>query len=461
MAFYSEVVEVDVNLATQPLSTESFSLPLFIVPHNLNTDRVRSYSQLSQLVEDGFATGSAAYNFANLCFSGKFAPGMIKIGRQALTDYKADFNGITQTGADVTLSVKVKSGTITFTKSFTGVVGDTTATAIAAAFATAIEADGDIGTLVTATATTGVLTVAPTASQPLSVGVQAGKAALSNTSAETPTDAYQAIMLEDSDFFYVAASDHNSGRQVTLATATAADHKIFVYGTQEADVKTKSNTTNVFALMKAANLDWACGMYHEYADLTYPEGAVIGCTASINFDEYGADSLHQKTLVGLSVSKLTLTEREAIEFHNGNYAIQYRGAGSLFNGFMASRQFFDTMKFAAWLDARITESVYGLQKRASDSGRSLTFSNNDLPRVAAAIRANPINIGIKNGSILDGYDPETNQNFDPIITVPSRGEISTDDLANRVLNNVKVEVVYNCPIHYISIVANVVLDRVA
>jgi hypothetical protein len=189
------------------------------------------------------------------------------------------------------------------------------------------------------------------------------------------------------------------------------------------------------------------------------EGAVIGATASISFDNNGPDSLHQKTLKGLTVSTLTVTEREAIEFHNGNYAIMYRGAGSLFNGFMASRQFFDTMKFSAWLDARTTESVYGLMKRASDSGRSMTFSNNDLPRIKAAIQASPINTGIRYGSILDGYDPETNENFDPIITVPTRGQVTTDNLANRILDGVIVEVVYNCPLHYVKVKAYVVLTR--
>ena len=92
-----------------------------------------------------------------------------------------------------------------FTKSFTATATETTATAIAAKFAALIEADTDIKDLVVATATAGVLTIAPTASEKVSVGVQSGKAKISADSTETPVDAYNAIYLVDQDFFYVAS----------------------------------------------------------------------------------------------------------------------------------------------------------------------------------------------------------------------------------------------------------------
>ena len=457
--FLPEVVEVQVNLATSPTTVESFETPLFIVPHNVySSTRIQSYSSLDGLTDAGFAVGSAPYRFATLAFGGKFPPSLIKIGRAPLTAYTVDFADFTQTTDQI---VTLANGVTT--KSFTNTydVNDT-ATDIAAAFATLIEADVTFGALVTATADTGKLTIAPTlTTTPLSVGVQAGLCVLSATSTETPTDTYEACKDEDTDFFWVAAQDHNPAKQQTLAASVSADKKIFVYATQDANVKLKANTTNIFALMKAAAYDWVFGMYHEQADLVFPEGAIIGATAGINFDEYGADSLHLKTLSGLTVSNLTTTDREAIEFHNGNYAITYRGNGCLFNGFMASRQFCDTMKFAAWMDARITESVFALMYRASNAGKSMTFSNNDLPRIKNAIFNSPINVGLRNGSILDGIDPSTGENFEPIVTVPTRGEVPTNDLANRVLNDVEVEVIYNNPLHYVSIKANVLLSRQA
>lgn len=455
--FYQDPVEVSVALSTSPVSSEAFETPLFIVPHNVySSTRIQSYSSLDGLTDAGFAVGSAPYQFASLAFGGKFPPSLIKIGRAPLTAYTIDFTGFTQTG-DQTVTLAKGVTTKSFTHTYN--INDT-ATVIAAAFVTLITADVTFTALVTATNTAGKLIITPKlATTPISVGVQAGLCVLSATSTETPTDTYTTCKSEDTDFFWVAAQDHDPAKQQTLAASVSADKKIFVYATSDANVKLKANTTNIFALMKAAAYDWVIGIYHEHADLKFPEGAIVGATAGVNFDNYGPDSLHLKTMTGLAVSTLTLTEREAIEFHNGNYAIMYRGNGCFFNGYMASGQFCDTMKFAAWMDARITESVFGLMYRASNSGRSMTFSNNDLPRIKNAIMNSPINVGLRNGSILEGYDPETNENFEPIITVPTRGQVPTNDLANRILNDVEVEVVYNCPLHYARIQCTVLLSR--
>ena len=456
-SFIANPVEVTVSLETGSTTVESFETPLFIVPHNVySSTRIQSYSSLDALTDAGFAVGSAPYRFATLAFGGKFPPSLIKIGRAPLTAYTVDFTGFTQTADQI---ITLANGVTT--KSFTHIYNaNDTPTIIAADFVTAIKADTTFKNLVTATSVAGKLVIAPTLSTtPISVGVQAGVVTLSATSTETPTDTYEACKDEDTDFFWVAAQDHDATKQQTLAASVSADKKIFVYATQDANVKLKANTTNIFALMKAAAYDWVIGMYHEKADMVFPEGAIIGATAGINFDEYGADSLHLKTLSGLTVSNLTPTDREAIEFHNGNYAITYRGNGCLFNGFMASRQFCDTMKFAAWMDARITESVFGLMYRASNAGKSMTFSNNDLPRIKNAIFNSPINVGLRNGSILDGIDPSTGENFEPTVTIPTRGEVPTNDLANRVLNDVEVEVIYNNPLHYVSIRATVLLSR--
>lgn len=452
--FTPDVVNVTVTLESQPLETESFEVPLFITPHNAFTGRVANYTSVDELVAAGFAVGSAAWQFASLAFAGKFAPSQVKIGRQTLTAYQLDFTPYTQTGDAVTITVKHEG----VSASFTSVVADTTAVAIASDLATKIEAHATLGALVNAVATAGVLTVSAVTGV-LSLGIQSGSADFTTTSTETPLDAYTAIKTEDSEFFYVSSSDHTVSAQEALGAAVAVDHKIFVYSTKDTAALSKTDTTNIgYKFFMSAN-DWTQGIWNAKANQIYPEGAVIGATAAINFDEYGSDSLHLKTLVNLPVSSLTTTQREALETHNLNYSLMYRKASTYFNGFQGSGQFFDTMKFAAWLDARITESVYNLMKRASDVGASMTASNNDLPRFKAAIRNSPVNVGIQNGSILEGYDPTTNENFDPIIDVPTRGEITVSDLASRILRNLKVEVVYNSPVHYVRVKANVILSR--
>jgi len=453
--FYPDPVTVTVSLETAATEIESFGTPLFIVPHNVYTDtRIQSYTSLTTLTDAGFAVGSAPYKYAALAFGGKFPPSLIKIGRAPLTAYVVDFTGYTQTGDQI---ITLANGTTTVSLTNTYDVADT-ATDIAAAFAALIEADTTFGGLVDATSALGVLTIAPTlAATPISVGIQAGYASLEATSTETPTDTYEACKDEDTNFFWVGCQDKDKTKQQTLAVAVNADKKIFTYSTEDSACLAKGDTTNIGYLLQSASLDWACGMYHEHANMYFPEGAIVGAAAGTDFDNYGPDSLHLKAFSSLTTSTLTTTQREAIESYNLNSCITYRSSSCFFNGFMASGQFVDTMKFAAWLDARITESLFGLMYRNSNAGRSLTFSANDLPKLENAIRNSPINVGIRLGSILDGSDVETGEVFDPVISIPTRGQVPSNDLANRILNNVQVSVVYNNPLHYVRVNAVVQL----
>jgi len=91
----------------------------------------------------------------------------------------------------------------------------------------------------------------------------------------------------------------------------------------------------------------------------------------------------------------------------------------------------------------------------------MKMSDEDMPVIKSILTNNPINIGIRNGGILTGYDSVSKVSYDPVITVPRRAQIPTNDLANRILNDVKVELVYNNSLHYVKIRASVVLDRPA
>ncbi len=128
--FIPDVVEVTVDASgALPLSVEGFEVPLFIAEHNLNTSRVPvSFTDITSVAAYGFAVGSPVYNFCKNAFNGNFRPSLVKIGRQAVSSYDVDFNGYTQVGTDVTVSLVVNGAV----KSFTATATETTATAIAA-----------------------------------------------------------------------------------------------------------------------------------------------------------------------------------------------------------------------------------------------------------------------------------------------------------------------------------------
>ena len=51
MPYLDKVVDVTVNLGTQPIDTVGFETPLFIAIHNNFTERARVYAELDQMVE--------------------------------------------------------------------------------------------------------------------------------------------------------------------------------------------------------------------------------------------------------------------------------------------------------------------------------------------------------------------------------------------------------------------------
>ncbi len=91
MPYLDKVVDVTVNLGTQPIDTVGFETPLFIAIHNNFTERARVYAELDQMVEDGFAQGSAAYEFAAKAFGGVFPPQYVMIGRQDQKEHDCRF----------------------------------------------------------------------------------------------------------------------------------------------------------------------------------------------------------------------------------------------------------------------------------------------------------------------------------------------------------------------------------
>ena len=95
MSYNDNVVDVSVTLGTQPIDTVGFETPLFVGIHNVFKERARVYADLEQLVDDGFAPGSAVHKFAAKAFSGLFPPSYIIVGRQSMKNVEIDFTGKT------------------------------------------------------------------------------------------------------------------------------------------------------------------------------------------------------------------------------------------------------------------------------------------------------------------------------------------------------------------------------
>lgn len=455
MAYNDKVVDVTVALGTQPISTVGFETPMFLAIHNVFTERFRAYTDLDSLVDDGFAPGSPAHTFATKVFAGTFRPQYLMIGRQGFTNTIVDFTGQVNTDPDAPVALNVASGAYQ-TSVIVAVTGASTPTSIATALAAAINGDATLTTVMTATASAGVVTLAPKNGGSFSVGRDSGNMTITNTSGETVSSVLPQILTATENWYFLSTEQHTNAAILAAASFAAANYKLHVYST--ADELSKTPGSNSIAnQLKALQYDTTIGMYDPLADSAFSEGGIIGAMAS-NDPSYG-DSIHLKTLDGVIAPTLSATDRMTIWDQNLNFYRMINGVGSFYEGKCASGNYVDVVRFGHWLKFRTEESVFGYMSRRSNLGLSMKMSDDDLPNLKAVMMNSPINVGITNGSILTGYDSVNKVFYDPVITIPLRASIPTNDLAARTLNNVKVELVYNTPLHFVKIRMTVLLDK--
>lgn len=453
MAYNDKSVDVVVQLGTQPMDTVGFETAMFLAVHNQFDDRQRIYLSTDSMVDDGFAVGSPAYKFAEKAFSGNFRPQQVAIGRMKHLNTKVDFTDQVNT-VDVVVNISVAR----FEKAIKyAIVGGVPATPeqVASGLAAIIAADDDIKDFVSATASAGVLTI--DGLQTFSVGYGAGNYVITNVSDETVALTLDKVQDEDQNWYFLSTESHVDADLVASAAFAKTHYKFHVYSSSAANNKAQPNvTTSVADQLMALSYD-SLGLYDPRAEIDFPEGGVIGAMAS-NDPSFG-DSLHLKTMPGVIAPKLGENDRKNIWGRNMNFYRVINKLGSLYEGKTASGQYADTIRFAHWLKFRLEESVFSYMHRRSNMGLSLKMSDEDLPSLKGVMMNNPISVGIRNGSILTGLDTKNNVFYDPTITIPRRAEIPTNDIANRLLENVKVELVYNNSLHFVKIRAAVLLDR--
>ena len=78
-----DVVNVQISGDAPAITRAGFGVPLIAAYHTHNTDRVRSYTSLTAMAADGFATSEPAYQMASVIFSQQPRVPRIRVGRRA------------------------------------------------------------------------------------------------------------------------------------------------------------------------------------------------------------------------------------------------------------------------------------------------------------------------------------------------------------------------------------------
>lgn len=411
-----DVVNVIISLGTRPIDTSSFDIPLVLVAHNVWSDDVRTYSSASDLLTDGFASGSSAYLMAQDLFAGDFAPTEVKIARRALTQYEVNFTVLNET--DYTVALTVNTGAAVFAKTYTFTSDvDATNIEIATGLALLIESDVDVSAFVVADGATGTLTLAPQGVGQVSAGFVTDNMVVTSTSPETVATAMARAEQSTSSFFFLLCDSHTDTDIEAMAAYAESNRKIYVTSDDDADVIT-SATTDIASDLQDNSYNNTLFVASKDASTQFPEAAVVGAWAGTN---PGSSTLWGKTLKGVSIQDYTATEAGFAKSKNANVYINRGKVGFFEDGQMASGQFADIIRGALWLEITMEEDIFAFLKRKSDLGKKVPYTDLGISMIGNVMRKR-LDIGVKNG-FLESYK----------LLPPKAADQPDNDKANRVL----------------------------
>lgn len=411
MADIGNIVNVTVDRQTSPITVAGFGLPMFLGLHRGFTERYREYSSASAVGQD-FSTTSPEYKAAQAFFGQAVSINKIAIGRR-------DSGIVTYT--PVVANSQTYSVTLNGTLFSIPSDVDATATEIVTALTAAINGGSEP---VTASGTTTLILTADVVGVPFSVKATTNLTPVYTPSAETITEAFDAVKLENNDWYGMALYSHVKADQLEAMAWSQANLKLFGTSSSDTNIVDQSATvdvTSIASAAKAASYDRSFIIYSADA-ASYPECALFGGELA---RDAGKATWAYKTLRGITVDNLTETQRTNALAKNCNVYISYAESSYTEAGKTCEGTFIDIIRdidqYKSDIQVAVISRFFNLPKvPQTEVGAAIIQSE----LIATTRRA------INSGILAD--DPA------PVIFVPKVLDISTNDRANRILPDITI-----------------------
>ena len=197
--------------------------------------------------------------------------------------------------------------------------------AVAADIQSQIEADGDIGPLVTATVATNVVSITPTLpTNTFWISDLSDELSQTFQNPETAADMIAGIDLEDSDWYFLTADDHTQAFVTSAATTVEAQTRMYFMSSQESASLTaynESTSTDVLASLAQNDYLRTKGIFHQTADTEFPECRFVAYNAGFSAGSVSWENLQ----LGLGAGRNPTTNNLLTTTEKGN--IKDRAAG--------------------------------------------------------------------------------------------------------------------------------------
>lgn len=453
--FREKVVSVTLTYGATAISEVQFDIPLILTGHSVTGNVVDYFTSSDALLAAGFSTSDPAYQMAKLLFDGLFAPQQLIVGKRDVDQFT-----LTPIVTDsYTYVVTIKNGTKS--KDFKFVSDDTaTAQEIVVGLTEMINADTTYSAFFTVANDGAKMTFAPKAGAYASLSSQGFTRA--TTYENSILEDLTAISNEDNSYFWVVSDSHVDQDIIDVAGYVEEHDKVYFFSSSQPGIRTKATDNILERLGDMGYANTCFALWMTNADTVFPEAAVVGSICSA---QPGTTTLHGKTLVGVEIEKLDQTSENYIVQQNGNIYRKEHGVLFYRDGFMVNGFFVDYVVHALWFKARVEESLFALFKQQSMLGSGVRATSAGIALIRQAVMANPIQVGIRNGSISNEVvtSEETGLlvSLKPTVYIPSRADMTDAQINARLVDGMVIEYVYAGFFHYVKVQVNVLTNRTA
>lgn len=437
MAELDQIIQVNITRNTTSPSQVGFGTPMLASYHTKYVDRVRTYTSLSSMEDDGFTSADPAYKMAaDLLAQSPTVPNF-KVGR--LDNASAQTIDFTPSDTTEGLVYTIK---VTGPGGAASLAGETFSYTVAASDTVALICDGLVAAMA---ANVGSWTVTDNATHITIAADNSGELfGFSDLNAEleskdnTPDPGLAAdlgaILTADQDW-YGFALDSNSEAQINAAAAwVEANERIFIAQSSDNDILVSLTTTDIASDLQTAAYDRTALFFHR-GNQDYISAAFLGKALPPN---PGTVTNAYKTLSSINVDSLTSSNLTVLDAKGANHYTRLAGVNITRYGIVSSGEYLDIIQGTDWLKARIQERIYGV---LVNNGK-VPYTTSGINLIRAEILAQ-LRIGVQRGFLA--ASPE------PTCTVPAIGDVAAADKAQRLLQDVLFRATLAGAIHKVTV----------
>lgn len=423
MSTTTEVIETTIDIRDAAVSQQGFGTPLIAATHDFWPERVRTFTELVELVTSplNVPTDHPVYLNAARFKGQKPSASQFKVGkRDSLAEVTFELTPALAASGETVFNFTVDGIALTYT-----LVDGGTLAAACTAITAAITGDAGLADVTATAGATKVTVVGDTDGVRHSFSCSTRNIAYSETTIDPGIeDDLNAIWAADQDWYGLTID--SIGAQEILGAANWAETQAMLFFPTTMDAGCLgSGDTDVLSQLKAATLQRTIPMWHHRASEQFAGAAWAGKMLP---KAPGSANWANKSLSLVDVSTLDDTQRGNIKAKNGNYYVAVKGIGFTLDGRAAGGRFADITHGMDWFEARTEERVV------------LLFANNDtVPYTDSGVQ---LIRGQVDAQILAGITAKV---IDPAqawwTSVPAVADVDPNDKIARLLRNVRFQFV--------------------